>query len=292
MKLSTSLNVYSDAYCSYEEMLLRASKCGFTCFDFNPGGRVFYNSENWRENTRRIKEYADSLGVAFTQSHVYCFNYPAPADADFHIRKTIEAASIAGVPWAVMHPFFTGKEDRMEVLEENIRIFEPYIEYAKSLNVGIAIENMYKRIYWFGETVTWTGERKERETFTRSDDLICLVDALNAKYGNVGVCWDTGHAHLSMDSQYEDIVKLGSRLKVLHIADNAGQADEHLPSFYGYVNWKEIMRALDAIDYQGTFNFEVHNFTRGLPDELKDDAVRLLYKIGEYVVHMNRDDSK
>ena len=289
MELSTSLNVYGSVgkragkadYKLYCDILKRASDCGFKCFDFNPSDyksyESFYSDENWRENIKKIKEYADSIGVEFTQSHAYMFLLPEPQDMDFQMRKSIEAASIAGVPWVVIHPWVTGLSEPKEIMAENIKRFEPYIEYAKSLGVGIAIENVPKRIYWFGEEI-------EQEMFFYADHLIELVDNLNEKYGNVGICWDTGHAFLSMKSQYDDIVKLGSRLKVLHIADNDSQYDDHTAPFMGYIDWAEIKKALCDIDYKGTFNFEVHNYTRGLPDELLDDGVKMLYKIGDYII--------
>lgn len=291
MELSTSLNLYGsvsrtapkadcDMYCGF---LRRASECGFRCFDFNPSDYMsfesFYTDKNWRENVRKIKEYADKIGIKFTQSHAFCFCMPEPEDTDYQMRKSIEASAIAGVPWVVMHPWITGKATREEILKENIRRFEPYIEYAKSFGVGIAIENMAKRVFWFGEEV-------KTEAFYSADELTELTDILNDKYGNVGICWDTGHAFLSMDNQEEDIIKLGSRLKTLHIADNDSQYDDHTAPFMGYVNWKKIMKALDEINYAGTFNFETHNYTRGLPDELLDDAVSLLNKIGAYIVNM------
>ncbi|MBO5198670.1 MAG: sugar phosphate isomerase/epimerase [Lachnospiraceae bacterium] len=292
MELSTSLNIYFGVKSRYEDFLLRAKNCGFKCFDFNPSdysfAGTFYSAENWRENIRHIKEYADSIGVAFTQSHAAFVSWPETEDTKARLKKSIEAASIAEVPWVVMHPFFTDQGSKEEILKENITIFEPYIAYAKSLNVGIAIENMYKRVYHFGKPIDWAGKDMGLEVFSRSEDLIAIVDVLNAKYGNVGICWDTGHARLSMDSQYEDIVKIGSRLKVVHMADNDAQGDDHMPACYGTVNWKEIMQALDAIGYSGTFNFETHAFTKGLPDELKDDAVKLLYKIGNYIVNLPR----
>jgi len=264
-------------------IIQRAYNCGFKHFDFNPGDYVekkenFYTAENWRENLKDIKAFADELGVKFSQSHAFCFGNPEPEDMDFQMRKTIEAASIVGVPWAVMHPWITGLEGRDEIIKENIRRFEKYIEFAKSLNVGIAIENTPQRIFWFGE------EHKS-EAFCRADDLIELVDVLNEKFGNVGICWDTGHAHLSMESQYEDLLKIGKRLKVLHVADNDGQYDDHQPPFIGYVKWKEIMNALREIGYDGTFNFEAHCFTRCMPNELTDDAVKMMYKIGEFIVN-------
>lgn len=283
MKISTSLNLYGkfiDKYkCQYEKIIDRAVRCGFQYFDFNccdyQNGDTFYTAENWRQNIQRIRDYVKEKGVYLTQSHVHMFIKEKLEDHAL-ILKSIEAAGIAEIPWTVMHPWQYPGETWEECLEKNYLRFVPYVEFARKQNVGIAIENMPQKMYWYGEEVV-------AHQFYCADDLIALVDRLNADYGNVGVCWDTGHAHLSPIKQKEELLKLGKRLKVTHIADNNGQQDEHLAPFYGYVDFKEIIEALKAIDYQGTFNFETHNFTNRLPDELLDDGVKLLYKIGEYI---------
>lgn len=283
MKLSTSLNIYANKNETYENKIRRAHECGFDCLDLNATDYMsfdsFYTSQNWRENMKKIKEYADSIGVKFTQSHAFCFAGEEPEDAEYQIKKSIEASAIAGVPWVVIHPWQTEFTEKKDILDRNIEILGIYAEYAKEYNTGIAVENMFKHVFWFGEEV-------KMKAFDNADDLIYVADRLNETYGNVGICWDTGHANLSMKSQYDDIVKIGKRLKTLHIADNGCQYDDHTAPFMGYIKWDEIMKALKTIGYEGTFNYETHNFTRGLPDELKDDAVKLLCKIGNYIINL------
>ena len=70
----------------------------------------------------------------------------------------------------------------------------------------------------------------------------------------------------------------------VHIADNNGNFDDHLPPFYCRVDFKEIMGALREVGFAGTFNFEAHNCCNKMPDELRVDAARMLYRIGEYIV--------
>lgn len=279
MEVSTSLNIMCGIK-DYKEGILRASKCGFKYFDFNPcdygRGETFYTSNDWRNNIKEIKEYADSLGVTFFQSHGEMTDM-RNKENDAIIKKSIEAAAIAGVKWTVLHPV-TDKisdKDKSERLEENIKLLSPFVEYAKSLDLGIAVENMPKKMYWYGEEVCASG-------FYNAEELIVLCDELNNRFGNVGICWDTGHANLSTDNQYDELIKIGNRLKVLHVADNYGQSDEHMPPFYGNVDFKKIVAALKKINYEGTFNFETHKFTANIPEELIDTAVTYLYKIGEY----------
>ncbi len=279
MKISTSLNVYSPFDIHYTEKIRRASDCGFKVFDFNVCGREndFYNCDGWRENVKKIKEYADSIGCTLYQTHAQMVGddmnvqKTISKESDIAIKKSIEASAIAGAKWTVIHPF--GMKDSSALLERNIELLRPYAQYAREQGIGLAIENIPERLYWYDEVVKYN-------SLSTADGLIPLVDALNDELGNVGVCWDTGHANLVDNlSQYDELKKLGKRLKVTHINDNKNQNDDHLIPFYGSSDFPSIMRALDEIAYEGTFNYEAHHFTSGLPKELVDDAVRFMYKV-------------
>lgn len=288
MRISTSLNIYQDTGESYKDILNKIHECGFSCGDLNFGdsyGDTPFNASDWRSEIKKVREYADIIGFEFTQAHAFCFVAGnEPDDADFQIKKTIEAAAIANVPWIVIHPFQKKGAGKEEVLKYNLKRLEEYAEYAEKFNIGLAVENMARFMYWYCEKIELQ--------VCYADELIYIVDNLRKKYKNVGVCWDTGHANLSMKSQYDDIVKLGDRLKLLHIADNDGQCDDHTAPFMGYINWDEVVKALKNINYKGTFNFETHNFVCRLPKEIEKDGFRMLYKIGEYLVSKIQGDSE
>lgn len=276
MKISTSLNIYTDTGETYKDVLNKLYECGFKCGDLHFGnshGDTPFNFSDWRGEIQKVKDYADSLGFEFTQAHAFCFSGDEPDDADFQIKKTIEAAVIAKVPWIVIHPFQKKGAGEKEILEYNIKRLGEYASYAQRFNIGIAVENMPKYLYWYCEKI--------EQQVSCADELIYIVDALKENYEKVGVCWDTGHANLSMKGQYENIIKLKDRLKLLHIADNDCQGDDHSAPFTGYVNWNEVTKALKDVNYCGTFNFEVNN---RFPKGLEKDGWRMLYKIGEYLV--------
>jgi sugar phosphate isomerase/epimerase len=192
-------------------------------------------------------------------------------------RRTIEAASIAGAEWIVIHPAFFQEEPKVRY-RKNLETFRSLAEFAKKCSIGLAIENLPGRIQF--------RDQVEVYPFTTAEELISLIDPLNEEFGNVGACWDTGHAGLTLNlaPQSEEIHRLGHRLKTLHIADNGGSFDDHLPPFYCRIDFKEIVEALTDIGFAGTFNFEAHNCCNKLPDELRIDAARMLYRIGEYIV--------
>ena len=284
MEVSTSLNVFNNTPWSYTQIIDAGIEAGFRCFDLNVNDYCynpdsFLLQENWRENMAGIRDHAKARGVRFYQAHTYI---PYPLDVADETRKfltlrTIEAAGIAGAQWIVVHPWFFN--DPFEVsLAKNLEELASFAAFAKQHSIGIAIENMPGEIH-FRDGI-------EKYPFNTAEELIRLIDPLNAEFGNVGACWDTGHAALTLNlaPQRENILRLGKRLKTLHIADNGGSFDDHLPPFYCRVDFKEIVEALEEIGFEGTFNFEAHNCCNKLPTELRIDGARMLYRIGEYIV--------
>lgn len=66
----------------------------------------------------------------------------------------------------------------------------------------------------------------------------------------IGVCLDTGHTWLG--AHWRRFVEVsGDRLVHLHIHDNHGYADDHLPPGDGVIDWHLIRQSLDDVGYEG-----------------------------------------
>ena len=118
------------------------------------------------------------------------------------------------------------------------------------------------------------------------------IDRINERYGSevLGFCFDTGHANL-IGLDFEDfITKLDYRLKVLHIHDNDGLADLHQIPFtftktrenISSTDWDGFIRGLRNIKYDKELSFETAPVINSFPDEMKEDTLRFIAKIGEY----------
>ena len=99
----------------------------------------------------------------------------------------------------------------------------------------------------------------------------------------VGLCLDTGHAQLAGWRPVDAVRLAGRKLYMLHVHDNHGQRDEHLPPFAGTIDWVGLVDALGEVGYGGTINLEVRNVMErdditpvGGVREALDAAVRLL----------------
>lgn len=65
------------------------------------------------------------------------------------------------------------------------------------------------------------------------------------RMGELRICFDTGHAHLSggVEADFEPLRDL---VVSTHVHDNAGQKDDHLFPFQGTIAWEPVMRALST----------------------------------------------
>ena len=200
-------------------------------------------SDHYIDWAREIKAYGDAKGVSFYQ----CHGVGAPEDLyknpDDICYRAIDVAKILGIKWIVMHPQeIKGKTEEIYddfYVSENIKWFTPYVLRAKEAGVGVAIENL-----------PWAN-------CNRAKPLVQIVEGLGTE--NVGVCWDTGHAHIN-GTPPDELRIIGDHLVTLHIHDNHGNGhDDHLIPFYGSYDWNGFMNVLREIGYKGEFVLEAHH---------------------------------
>ena len=280
MLLTMSLNVFDESV-PQEDGIRRLAEAGFQGADFN-GCDVLEEiagREDADAHVRGLHDAAQAAGVRFVQMHGPIFN---PFDAPEKVRPQLELslqglrwAQVLGIPWVVFHPYaLPGPYDAAHLLEmrdANAGFVRRLLSLAEQMGVGIAIEN----------SVDGYGEGR-RAYCSTPGELVDLVDAINHRL--VGICWDTGHAHLQRLGQERALRALGSRLKCTHIADNDGSGDQHILPYHGRIRWSEVMTGLYAINYAGAFAYVPHNAIRVLPDCLRDEALRYAASLGRYLI--------
>ena len=274
MKVCTSINVFYDwdFIVPVEDQIQRVYDAGFRHMDMNFWDWALdpaspFRQDSWRSWVEGIAKKAQALNVKFTQAHADVFNfYTGGAERYEMYLRCLEGAAMLGVPWITFHPSghpdFSPETEKKNI-KDNIEYYKPLVEVAEKYQVGIALENMSSRL-------------------CKAEHLNQMVDALDSPF--VGICWDTGHAHIAGQPQAESIRLMGHRLHALHIQDNDGVTDEHMPPHFGTIEWEPLMNALREIRYPGDFTFEAHNIVRRVPEGCKADALRLLRQIGEELV--------
>src|SRR5699024_1181661 len=140
--------------------------------------------------------------------------------------------------------------------------------WAAEFGVKLAFENLREK-------------RPGRRFGSSAEELLELHDRLNSDI--FGICWDTGHAHISGINQPEALRQIGNRLKALHICDYHGLKDEHLIPLAGTIDWAPIMQTLMEINYTGDFTFEVGYKDVGQHYRMYELHTQMLYETGVYL---------
>lgn len=289
MRVSTSTNLHYAYYgfqgkpYAIEDSIQKLVMAGYKVLDFNFDSycvnRQWMNDADWFDRVLRTKEYADSLGVEWSQSHAHFYSWNGEMDERHAkgkelIRRSIIGAGMMGCKTMTMHPFQI--EDGVWYshklsLEKNLEEFRQYGEWARKAGVKIAIENMIEY------------PELPRRYCSSCEELIELVDALGDDT-LFGITLDTGHANITGVNQAAAIKAMGRRLIALHINDNRGIKDDHLAPFYGTIDWPALMGALKAIGYKGDFTFEIHKHTDCIPSGLHENLFKFTRELGEYLV--------
>lgn len=157
------------------------------------------------------------------------------------IYRAADAAKELGVRYLVIHP---GPErdgipesERYKRMENAACTLNEVSCYCREAGVGFVLENMLPHLF--------SGHIR---------DLMWILGALQTT--DVGICLDTGHAHLSGDL-HTVAQKLCGHLWMVHASDNNGKYDDHFPPGDGKVPWKAFWRQLGEVRFTGSVILEI-----------------------------------
>jgi sugar phosphate isomerase/epimerase len=214
---------------------------------------------------RRIAERLDSLGIG-----AYSFHAPFADRIDItslddqqrtaSVREVItaaESAALLGCRYFVVHPGpehsrLPSGDERMRRLDHVARSLSEIAAHCHRLGVTCVLENKLPHLL-FGNTA----------------DMLWILGAMTVT--EVGVCLDTGHAHLAGEIDTA-MHKLSRHLRMVHASDNSGQGDDHLPPGLGKIDWPRTLTLLRNSGFRGTIMMEIAG--HGQPAEILDGARR------------------
>lgn len=282
MKISSNTDRLEKRFGAVRAVRMLA-EAGFEAVDYSmytAEGAVF--SEGGRALCREMKRVADSLGIVFNQAHAPFATYKPGSEYDaynrelfFSMRRALEIGAEIGAEAVVVHPAFIcphiSRDDRFSM---NMEIYSRLLEYAKQLDVKIAIENMYGRH-------RDCNSKKIKNVCSDSQELIRYLDAFDTPY--VTACLDVGHAGLVGEAADEMILSLGSRIGCIHLHDNDFYEDQHTLPYFGSINFPKITRALGKINYTGDVTLEADGFIKTLPDALVSPALAFMAEVARHL---------
>lgn len=290
MVLSTSTNIaaFSSSRVRYPMLwcIEECAKAGYDHLDINfcecmnPNSRM--RDDDWLDYVDEIARLGKKLGVTYTQSHLPYYDIFSPANdkekietMEELIRRSIIASSRLGIRWTVTHPgtVYSAGPDMSVSREKNIEYYSRHVKLAKEHGLGIALENDFE----------YKSAPYQHIYCSSIYELVDLVDSFGDK-DYVGVCYDFGHANLTGGFHRQNLNIIGSRLKAVHVQDNKGLSDEHLLPFHGNTDWKDAMAGLSDIGYEGDLTYEIQEWGRFYPQELKGMMIEYSRKVGDILI--------
>ena len=288
MQISTSTNICAfqrgRERLNVEFSIDECAKAGYRvldmnfCIAMNPTSEM--RGDDWQAYVRHIGEYAAARGIEFRQSHLPYYDVGEGVQPVMEelIKRSIIGSKMLGVKWCVTHPFtvYPAGGDEKENLKANLDYYAPHVALAREMGVGIALENDFE----------YNRRQPRQRVYCASVHELCALTDAFRDPEHVGVCYDFGHANLVGGFHRKNLHAIGQRLKAIHVQDNHGETDEHLLPLYGTTDWNECMTALKEIGWQGDLTFEVQEFGRYLPREMKHLAVEQSVEVGKYLISL------
>lgn len=150
------------------------------------------------------------------------------------------------VDLAVVHPGYLspyGSQVQEQAWKVNVASIQELCDYAADRGILIAVENMPNMPKIYGMV---------------PDEMLAILSDVNRE--NVGITLDVGHAN-TLGLVDEFVGKCLGKIRHMHIHDNHGHRDEHLPLGQGTVDWKKFMESISG--YKGRLVTEMMNLDEG-----------------------------
>jgi len=177
---------------------------------------------------------------------------------NFHIPYFLQISSyIPGISEGVLK--FAKKEITLakKLGAKIITIHSGYKEAVLDENFKVCVKNL-KEIVTLGRK---SGIKIGLENSTLLGGGLCatpeeILKVLNS-LKDLKVVFDIGHANTTGFNPIEYFKKIKNKTINIHIHDNNGKSDEHLPMGEGNINFKKFFKKCKKSDYYGPFILEV-----------------------------------
>jgi len=189
----------------------------------------------------RLKELGASYELSFSVHAPYA-DTNLSADDDLirgcileRVRASMRFASELDARCVVVHPGWTTATERFmkgRAWDLNLRSLRWLLRYAEEYGVDMLIENVP------GPTPYLLVSAEDFERF----------------YGEMeqpmGMVLDVAHANLNGEVA-EYVRRFGDRIRHVHVSDNDGDVDQHLPIGDGGIEWGRVMAQLRGSGFSG-----------------------------------------
>lgn len=278
MRLGLSADSFSQSgYSKYwgENTFRKMKEFGYSTVDFSVLGNTstaIYkaDAETAKQLLLHEKALVEEAGLKIHQAHAPCLSLSRALTEEEiagilrDIKTAIEACHVLQCEYLVVHPFMpNGWSDRgtpiaADTFQKNVDYLRTLSDFAEQYGITLCLENM--------PCVGFS--------ISTPEEVLAVINAVNRE--NVKMCFDTGHvpAFSRWATVAPEIRKCGDRIKVLHVHDNYGGADQHNFPGMGMIDWKDVLAALKEIHFDGVFSLEL-NFPDHFSERVFENSCRL-----------------
>jgi len=231
-----------------------AGKHGFQGFEL----AFEYPEATPEQILRRSKQILDAFSrydfirIGHTQSFVnICDSSEAIRRASLkETIKTLETAHRLDISLLTLHPGFlwpvmTGEE----ALKKTCKSLKELLKVANDLNLILGLENLPPRFF------------PPRGYFSRTEEFDVVFSEIASQ--RLKLVLDVAHASFfESDPSLKFLDKFYEKLAHVHLSDNLGQRDDHLPLGAGHVDYKTPVMELRRRNYSGTITLEIFSKDR------------------------------
>lgn len=221
-----------------------------------------------------IRRKAESSGLAIVSGHAPYMPGRASSIASLaqgerenalnEVFQAIAFLAEVGARYIVLHP---GTSDySLEKVKEHVKAsadsIGKIVEFASRWDMKVALENP--------PPAEFAGTPKVfKELLKELKDL------------PLSLCFDTGHAvivGLGLE-EFDEMAPNG--VMALHLSDNDGKEDLHLPPGKGVINWDDLFKAAEGLEGEGRLYFTLEIESRTCPP----DCLRAVGRWMEEAIH-------
>ncbi len=227
---------------------------------------------------RRLKDLLKSTNVQLNSVHLpfregYDLSVIDNTSQEFrHLEDILYKGATAGAKVFILHP---GGPCRTSEIDRRLKTaaanLQTLSKNAEELNVQIAVENL---------PPGYLG--------AESQHILQLFEEVDSE--KLGVCFDTGHAHLCNNFAGQ-LRELSDQIIHFHIHDNNGKGDQHLPPPYGTIDWTAFYAVFSELGFTRPLTLECSPWGDELPPEghgLESDYSILLDQSREFFQHLRK----
>jgi len=275
--MEAKLSVWSSYYVDLkiEDAVEELIRNGIFCSELSDehGLELLERSPDVTATGKALRKFLEQRNFQMSQGHLWLgVKICSQEGAVEALYRWIDLYEAIGIRNMVLHcdNMRNTQLSREERTRRNVEKLRLLAEYIRGRDITVCLENMRPAV------------PEDAGIDFGVDQLLTILDAVGS--GQFGICLDTGHLNLTEKNHGEFILKAGTKLKALHIADNRGQTDEHLMPFNGgTVDFSRVVDALRQTGYEGLFNLEIPG-ERKLPLELRGAKLRYIRACYDYLI--------